>query len=676
MRQTGRVFVYTGGLIRDRRVRRILHLSGLTPALGLPPKGDGQVAVWGRTGPSARGRWVAARRNAGLVTLEDAFLRSVKTGRSGEPPQGLVIDRQGIYFDCNAPSDLEGILNTADLATPELAKRAKAGIARLQQADISKYNAFDPALEVDEDGYVLVIDQTRGDASIRYGGADQVTFAAMLAAAKAENPGKSILIKTHPEVTSRYRKGHFGRADLDPHTRLVTAPISPWKLLASASKVYCVTSLMGFEAIMAGHRPRVFGRPFYGGWGLSEDEQSFERRGRKLSREMLFAGAMLIYPTWYDPYRDQLCDFETVVNNLEAQARAWREDCHGYAALEIRLWKRGHFRRFFAAAGAQLSFEDEYAKAAGSGRRGLVWAGRETPKVLKRYEEREAKLLRVEDGFLRSRGLGAELVPPMSLVVDDLGVYYDPSRESRLERLLNRADDLPETALMRAANLRARLISSGVSKYNTGAESAGVDLPEGVRILVPGQVEDDASIQLGAGDVRRNIDLLKQVRAENPDAVILFKPHPDVEAGLRKGRVPEVEARAFADVILQGMDAVAAIDLCDAVWTMTSGLGFEALLRGKDVTCLGAPFYAGWGLTRDLGPAMPRRTAKVSLEAMTHAVLIGYPRYFDPVTALACPVEVLVERIENGPDMRGGRGTRLLSKVQGVFASFAPFWRR
>ena len=42
-------------------------------------------------------------------------------------------------------------------------------------------------------------------------------------------------------------------------------------LMEGAVAVYTVSSQLGFEAILAGHRPQVFGQPFYAGWGLSED---------------------------------------------------------------------------------------------------------------------------------------------------------------------------------------------------------------------------------------------------------------------------------------------------------------------------------------------------------------------------------------------------------------------
>lgn len=112
---------------------------------------------------------------------------------------------------------------------------------------------------------------------------------------------------------------------------------------------------------------------------------------------------------------------------------------------------------------------------------------------------------------------------------------------------------------------------------------------------MPGQVEDDASIRLGAGAERTNLALLARVRAENPDAVLIYKPHPDVEAGLRPGLIAESRLAGLADVVARNTGADALMAQVDEVWTMTSTLGFEALLRGLPVTTLGAPFYAGWG---------------------------------------------------------------------------------
>ena len=98
-------------------------------------------------------------------------------------------------------------------------------------------------------------------------------------------------------------------------------------------------------------------------------------------------------------------------------------------------------------------------------------------------------------------------------------------------------------------------------------------------------------------------------------------------------------------------------------------------MRGRPVTCLGMPFYAGWGLTRDLFPEPPRRRARPTLAAFVHAALIAYPRYLDPVTGLPCPPEVVVERLARHDLPAAGRVNRLLAKLQGVFASHPWLWR-
>ncbi len=661
------LYAYTGGFLLNPRIRRILELAGHPVRVGLPPRG-GQVAVWGATGRAWRGRLIARLRGARVVTVEDAFLRSVLPGRGGEGPQGLVIDREGPCFDASRPSELERLLSDIDLRAAGLGDRAARAREKLAHWQLSKYNAFDPLAPLPEPGFVLVIDQTRGDAAIRLGGADDASFRRMLDAARAENPGRPILIRTHPETVSGGRRGHFSAADCDSRTRLVTAAHPPRALLERAERVYTVTSLMGFEAILAGHRPRVFGQPFYAGWGLSDDETPLPRRSRRLTVDELFAGTMLLYPVWYDVHRDRLCDLETVIDNLAAQARAHAEDRAGWQAVGISRWKRRHFRRFFAAG--PLRFAETPRP---DGPPVLAWASRLKPARAQALEGTGQRVVRVEDGFLRSTGLGAELVPPLSLVLDDLGIYYDPARESRLERILNAAPGLPAAELERAEALRRRLVAAGVTKYNLKG-ALPESLPEGRRILVPGQVEDDASVLLG-GRGMGNLALLQRARAENPGAVILYKPHPDVEAGLRKGRVPPERLAGLADAVLDGVGAAAALDAADAVFTLTSGLGFEALLRGLPVTCFGVPFYAGWGLTRDRGPVPPRRRARLTLAQLVHGVLIAYPRYHDPVTDLPCPVEVAIERLEQGRGWPRSRRLRLVAALQGAAAPLAPLWR-
>ncbi|SDW23959.1 capsular polysaccharide export protein [Ruegeria halocynthiae] len=652
-----RLFVYNGGFLTQRRVRRILSLAGYDIRLGLP-KSDDLVGVWGNSPTSHRGLIVAQKRNVPVLRVEDAFLRSLHPGRSGEAPLGLLLDRSGLHFDPNKPSELETLLATHPLDDTALLDRARGAIERIRELHLSKYSAFDPKIAAPDPGYVLVIDQTQGDAAVTASNGDYARFREMLVIAQEENPGARIIIKSHPETSAGHRKGYFSDQDANDRVSILDSNISPWPLLEGAIGVYTLSSQMGFEAILAGHKPRVFGHPFYAGWGLTQDDSPLPRRHRNLTRAQLFAAAMILYPRWYDPYHDQLCELETLLDTLEAQTRAWRQDHKGWTASGMRVWKRRHLQRMFGQHG-KMRFVTEQPDRTETPH--MVWSSRAGETL---------NATRVEDGFLRSRGLGAELVPPLSLVTDDIGIYYDPTHPSRLEEWITTRQTLRPDQRLRAERLVARLQADGLSKYNIGRSAP--DLPTGHRILVPGQVEDDASIRLGASGVRTNLDLLRAAREANPDAVLIYKPHPDVEAELRDG---SIDAGDLANIVVDGTDPATLLMQVDEVWTMTSLLGFEALLRGVQVTTLGAPFYAGWGLTTDLGAVPARRGARPSLMGLVHATLIDYPRYFDPVTGRACPVEIAIERLAQGTSAPTGPVIRILSKLQGALATHTRWWR-
>lgn len=239
----------------------------------------------------------------------------------------------------------------------------------------------------------------------------------------------------------------------------------------------------------------------------------------------------------------------------------------------------------------------------------------------------DVQILRVEDGFLRSVGLGAELVRPLSWVIDTRGIYYDAGQESDLEWLLGHAAFAP-ALLDRARALRARIVASGLTKYNVGAQVWQRPLHATQVILVPGQVESDASIAFGAPGLRRNMDLLRQVRQDHPNAYVIYKPHPDVAARLRMTGVDEERATDWCDAVVTDVPMHALLDTVDAVHVLTSLAGFEALLRGKVVTCHGQPFYSGWGLTQDRVPH-PRRGRTLGPDELVAAALILYPLYLD-----------------------------------------------
>jgi capsular polysaccharide export protein len=265
------------------------------------------------------------------------------------------------------------------------------------------------------------------------------------------------------------------------------------------------------------------------------------------------------------------------------------------------------------------------------------------------------RVLRMEDGFLRSVGLGADLVRPMSWIVDRQGIYYDATQISDLEQLLAQTP-FDETMLASAADLRARVVANGLTKYNVGARKWQRPANATHVILVPGQVESDASLAFGAPGERTNIGLLQAVRLAHPDAYVVYKPHPDVFARLRAEGQNEQSACSWCDEVVTDVAMGDLLTLVDEVHVMTSLAGFEALLRGRPVTCYGQPFYAGWGLTQDIMP-IARRSRRLSLDELVAGVLMIYPLYLSRDGKRLITPEQALDELSAWLQRSGGRTT-------------------
>jgi capsular polysaccharide export protein len=310
--------------------------------------------------------------------------------------------------------------------------------------------------------------------------------------------------------------------------------------------------------------------------------------------------------------------------------------------LGFAFWKQDHVAPLLWDGTAPFRFARNSAPFRGS-LPVAVWRSKASQAV-DDLERRNIPLIEVEDGFLRSRGLGADCVPPLSLVVDRLGPHFDPSAPSELECLLQESVFDAEL-IERARDVRRLIVAAGIGKYecSTGVLDRRADARR--HILVPGQVEDDRAVELGGCGLVSNLELVARVRKQAPDAYILYKPHPDVLAGHRRGAIADATCLRFADEVVGDLPIASLIAMVDEVHVNTSLAGFEALLRGKAVTTYGVPFYAGWGLTADLGPVPARRTARRSIDELVAATLLLYPRYLDPETGLPCPAEVVVARL-------------------------------
>ena len=602
-------------LVACRRGRRADRLSG--------------IIGWGLKDNTQNARCVARRHGLPYFCLEDGFVRSVGLGVTGSEPFGFIVDRQGIYYNARQPSDVEDLIRAGEAAdTPRAARLIK----RLVELQVSKYNHVwdSPALPKADRPNILLIDQTRGDLSVAYGLADEYSFGRMVDAAVQRYPQARFFVKTHPDVIAGKKRGYL-TGKLPPEVRLISQDCNPIALLQQVDHVYTVTSQMGFEALLAGKRVTCFGMPFYAGWGLTQDMLSCPRRGMRRSLEQVFAAAYLQYTRYVDPVTEQACELERILDLIENHKRVAVQNRGTIHCFNFRWWKRGIIKQFLGSADTAIFFPRQLHAQRQNRRpppsRIVVWGAAKAPLLCGLGQGDPIAVERVEDGFIRSVGLGSDFAKPTSLILDRRGIYFDPRQPSDLEDLLNTVE-LDDASIGRARRLRRRLVDSGISKYNTGACNASAHRDGSTRvILVPGQVEDDASIQTGCIDVRTNLDLLKAVRQARPEAHVIFKPHPDVVAGNRVGAIPAAAARTLCDEIVTDCDITACLERVDEVHTMTSLTGFEALLRGKTVHTYGLPFYAGWGLTRDRH-ACERRRRRRCVDELLYCALFLYPRYY------------------------------------------------
>ena len=260
----------------------------------------------------------------------------------------------------------------------------------------------------------------------------------------------------------------------------------------------------------------------------------------------------------------------------------------------------------------------------------------------------------LEDGFFRSVGLGKRGAPAWSIVLDRTGIYFDGRAASDVEALIAAPPD--PAMLARGARLRDLIVRSRLSKYNHVPDRPlALAAPAGARrIVVLDQVAGDQSLP-GAGADEAAFAAMARAAAEarGAGAAVFLKTHPDVEAGLARGMLGAVDLPR----VPAGAHPHALLDEVDEVWTASSQLGFEALIRGRAARCFAAPFYAGWGLTQD-SPATPEAAAilarrprrDIALDALIDAAVGRYPLYFDVARRRPVDAEEGLERLAAARD--------------------------
>jgi len=611
-----------------------------------------KLAGWGLKANTDKIKRQAGELAVDYLHLEDGFI-----GYLGHPAKqgsavSLISDSQGIYYDARQPCNLESLIK--EPLTALQLTRSETLMQLVVASGITKYNVYNTVelpealklklaqAEHENQEKIIIVDQVAGDLSITGALADESSFVAMVKQARANHPHAKLLLRTHPDTRLGKKKGVLAKlwaqgklAAVAGDIEIISEHCHPHALIKEVDAVYTVSSQMGFEALLLNKLVYCFGMPFYAGWGLTTDALSCERRASVSLTQLVYA-ALVRYCHYYNPVLQTKCEIEEVIALISLQKKS-KTPWHKLYLVGFSMWKRAFMKHFCQHLANEIVFVKRPPHHLNDNEKLLVW-GAKYPEL--------THCLRVEDGFIRSNGLGANLCRPSSLSIDQAGIYFDSRSPCDLEVMLNNTA-LTENNMSRAELLTQLLRQTGVSKYNVGQAANFELLVENKKIiLVVGQVDGDASIITGSPYIKSNEALIKAVREANPLAYIIYKPHPDVVSGNRDGIVPKECLDSCVDRIVTDLPLTSLYSKIDELHTMTSLSGFEALVHNVKVHTWGQPFYAGWGLTTDRYPSA-RRETKRTLPALVYIALIEYPLYIDWDTGLWISPELLISKIAN-----------------------------
>ena len=590
---------------------------------------------WGYKNYAFKTKKQADYYNKPFYYIEDGFLRSLYSANHDPMPLSVIVDTKGAYYDAGVITDLEEKITTSFL-NAEHYQEAKDGINYFKNNQLAKYViTTHPMKDICPEDFntesVVIIDQTAGDASLEYGGVTTDMLEEIASHIKQHFSGRKIYLKTHPDILAGKKQGcltgYFKESDIIILPNTFSMPT----LLVHKPHIVTLTSLAGFEALLYGCNVTTYGLPWYAGYGVTQDlhpkaTELIQRRSnnRDYDVETLFYVSYILYPVYFNPATLEKGSFWDIAHYLSRTARHVRDMSGTIYAIGFRPWKQKDMLAYLRTPFNKLYYVASVKQALRRGFAGnpeakiVVWSYKNKNDVEELQKlNRNAKILRFEDGFIRSFGLGSDFIPPFSLAIDNgnLYFYYGEGQRSDIQKYLS-SHSLPYFK-KRAENLLQMILYNNITKYNLEDEKNILVATNKKILLVVGQVDDDESLIHGClpDAIRSNYDMLKYARHAYPNHFIIYKPHPDVLSGNRRSIRPISDFEKIADYVENHASVIACITQADDILCMTSLVGFDALLRGKNVNVLGKPFYAAY--------------YKEVPSHLVQACLIDYPLYIN-----------------------------------------------
>ncbi len=584
------------------------------------------IVGWGQDLNATNARQTADFYNLEFQTIEDGF---IGCGKNSMPRISIVIDPTGIHYDSKTRSSLEDLLNGEDKTfNKKLTAKAKKAISFIRENKLSKYTGNEPIplnRFSSEQPNILIVDQQINDPSIKFG--SDVDVDNMVTSALLENPSAKIYIKLMAETFTGSNKSILTGFYKHPRIELIEENYNPGALLDKIDKVYVNSSHFGFEALLSGKEVVCFGLPFYAGWGATDDRSECLRRQKLRSTEEIFSAAYILYSHYVHPVSGKHCNIFSALEYIKEQQIFETKNQADIFCFGVRHWTRANIKPFLRSSKNRIVFVKSVsaAKQAGikPGDRVAIWRTRRPDRLEELIAITGQQPIKLENGFLESLGFESKSAQPVSLLLDNENIYNTSSKSSTLDSILKNTK-FTTYQIKKSASIRHKIAASRESRLVLKTDA----ITNQKILLIPGQIESEQAAIATRNDITTNLALIHSVRKANPDAYLIYKPHPQVANGSSAGKVHPDTVLKHCDQYVELSDIPTCLETVDEVHTLSSIVGFEALIKGIPVTTYGRPFYAGWDLTTDLSVLLTPGK-KLSINELIAGALLVYPRYYD-----------------------------------------------
>jgi len=283
----------------------------------------------------------------------------------------------------------------------------------------------------------------------------------------------------------------------------------------------------------------------------------------------------------------------------------------------------------------------------------IGWGKKENTKIAFDYcMHYDLDYIRIEDGFIRSNGLGVTGAKSMSFIIDKSGIFYDKVNDNDLKDIILK-QKLSIIEEKKIRDIIKYITDNKISKYNNICTKSidTLNISDKKNILIIGQVDNDMSLKYGLIDNHDvYLDIIKFINSNNTNHTIYIKLHPDILSGVKKSSLDLNQLRNMNVIIItDNYNPIELLSKFEEIHTLTSQMGFEALMIGKKVHTWGVPFYSGYGITEDHNIYYEdvRNTIPRSLEIVFKSMYLDYTIYIDLNKKEVCDIWGIFNQIKN-----------------------------